>query len=122
MFATARVAVSSATLASSRNRFSYSSRSGTYREKYTRFASSVFPWLFEEEASPTADVILALVIQQGAIVPALWYAEIENGLGLAERRNRLSPEGVRKRLRCCETCPWCWTNRRRTGLSARSWS
>jgi predicted nucleic acid-binding protein len=59
-------------------------------------ASSAFPWLFEDEATPEADAVLELVIQQGAIVPALWYTEIENGLGMAERRNRLSPTGVRE--------------------------
>jgi hypothetical protein len=29
-------------------------------------ASSVFPWLFEDEASPQADALLDLIIQQGA--------------------------------------------------------
>ncbi|PPQ40799.1 type II toxin-antitoxin system VapC family toxin [Rhodopila globiformis] len=58
-------------------------------------ASSVFPWLFEDEATPTADAILALVIQQGAVVPALRQTGGKTGLGMAERRNRLSPDGVR---------------------------
>jgi predicted nucleic acid-binding protein len=59
-------------------------------------ASSAFPWLFEDEASPRANALLDLIIQQGAVVPALWYIEIENGLGMAERRNRLSPDEVRE--------------------------
>jgi predicted nucleic acid-binding protein len=61
-------------------------------------ASSAFPWLFEDEASPRADALLDRIIQQGAVIPALWYTEIENGLGMAERRNRLSPEGIREAI------------------------
>lgn len=45
--------------------------------------------MFEDEATPEADAMLAMVGKQGAIVPSLWYIEIANGLGMAERRNRL---------------------------------
>ena len=34
--------------------------------------------------------MLALVGGQGAVVPSLWFIEIANGLGMAERRNRLT--------------------------------
>jgi predicted nucleic acid-binding protein len=61
-------------------------------------ASSVFPWLFEDEASPQADALLDMIIQHGAVIPALWYTEIENGIGMAERRNRLSPAGVQEAI------------------------
>jgi predicted nucleic acid-binding protein len=57
-------------------------------------ASSVFPWLFEDEATPEADAMLAMVGAQGAVVPSLWHIEIANGLGMAERRNRISQAEV----------------------------
>lgn len=57
-------------------------------------ASSVFPWLFEDEATPETDAMLAMVSKHGAIVLSLWYIEIANGLGMAERRNRLSQTAV----------------------------
>jgi predicted nucleic acid-binding protein len=56
----------------------------------------VFPWLFEDEASPAADAMLAVVGRQGAVVPSLWHVEIANGLGLAERRKRVSPAEVQE--------------------------
>jgi predicted nucleic acid-binding protein len=54
-------------------------------------ASCAFPWVFIDEASPEADTLLDRIGQLGAVVPALWYIEIANGLGLAERRGRLTP-------------------------------
>jgi hypothetical protein len=59
-------------------------------------ASSAFPWLFGDVASPAGDALLDLINRQGAVVPALWFTEIENGFGMAERRNRLSSEAVRQ--------------------------
>ena len=38
--------------------------------------------------------MLATVSRQGAVVPSLWFIEIANGLGMAERRNRLSQTAV----------------------------
>jgi predicted nucleic acid-binding protein len=61
-------------------------------------ASFVFPWLFEDEASSEADAMLELVSQQGADIPSLWYTEIANGLGMAERRGRLSQAGLREAI------------------------
>ena len=46
------------------------------------------------EATPEADAMLAMVGKEGAIVPSLWHLEIANGLGMAERRNRLSQTAV----------------------------
>jgi predicted nucleic acid-binding protein len=61
-------------------------------------ASFVFPWLFEDEASPAADAMLEHVTRHGGYVPPLWYTEIANGLGMAERRGRLSPSGLREAI------------------------
>lgn len=68
-------------------------------------ASFVFPWLFEDEASPEADAMLVLVGEQGAVVPALWYTEVANGLGMAERRNRLIRTEVREAITLLEGLP-----------------
>jgi predicted nucleic acid-binding protein len=68
-------------------------------------ASSVFPWLFEDEARPEADAMLALISDQGAVVPALWPIEVANGLGMAERRNRPTQVGVREAIALLEGLP-----------------
>jgi predicted nucleic acid-binding protein len=57
-------------------------------------ASATFPWRFEDEASPTADVLLDLVAEHGAVVPPLWFLECANGLAMAERRGRIDSAGV----------------------------
>lgn len=57
-------------------------------------ASFTFQWLFEDEASAEGDAALASIRLGGAAVPALWPVEITNVLGLAERRGRLTPDGV----------------------------
>jgi predicted nucleic acid-binding protein len=43
--------------------------------------------------------------QGAAIVPALWHVEIANGLGMAERRNRLSRADVERALGLARTLP-----------------
>lgn len=57
-------------------------------------ASFTFQWLLEDEASPEGDAALASIRLGGAAVPALWPVEITNVLGIAERRGRLTPDGV----------------------------
>ena len=54
-------------------------------------ASSAFPWVFADEATPEADALLDCIGQAGAVVPALWHIEIANRLGMAQRRGRLTP-------------------------------
>ncbi len=61
-------------------------------------ASATFPWLFEDEASPTADALLDLVTEHGAVVPPLWFLECANGLAMAERRGRIDRAGVAKAI------------------------
>jgi len=68
-------------------------------------ASFVFPWLFEDEASPAADAMLAVIEAQGAVVPALWHLECANALGMAERRDRLTPAGVAEAIAILEGLP-----------------
>jgi predicted nucleic acid-binding protein len=61
-------------------------------------ASATFPWLFEDEASPTADALLDHVTEHGAVVPALWFLECANGLAMAERRGRIDDVGIAKAI------------------------
>jgi predicted nucleic acid-binding protein len=52
-------------------------------------ASLTLAWYFEDEASPTADSLLAVVTRRGAVVPPLWRLEVANGLQSAIRCNRI---------------------------------
>jgi predicted nucleic acid-binding protein len=54
-------------------------------------ASCAFPWVFIDEATSETDMLLDRIGQVGAVVPVPWNIEIANGLGMAERRGRLTP-------------------------------
>ena len=62
-------------------------------------------WLFEDESSPAGDAALSLVSVGGAAVPALWFVEVANGLGMAERRGRLTQAGILDGMRLLRTLP-----------------
>ena len=68
-------------------------------------ASCTFPWLFEDEATPEADAMLERIGAEGAAVPALWFLEVANGLGMAERRGRLSSADVEDAMRLLSALP-----------------
>jgi len=68
-------------------------------------ASFTFQWLFEDEATPEGDAALAAVRLAGAIVPQLWFVEIANGLGVAERRSRLTSAHVAEGMRLLRSLP-----------------
>lgn len=68
-------------------------------------ASFTFQWLLEDEASPEGDRTLAAIRLGGAAVPALWFVEITNVLGMAERRGRLSGAGVAEALTLLQSLP-----------------
>jgi len=68
-------------------------------------ASFSFQWLFEDEASPEGDAALAAVRLTGAIIPALWFVEIANGLGMAERRGRISQAEIVEGLGLLRSLP-----------------
>lgn len=61
--------------------------------------------MFEDEASPEADAALATVRLTGAIVPPLWFVEIANGVGMAERRNRISQTDIPEALGLLHSLP-----------------
>jgi predicted nucleic acid-binding protein len=62
-------------------------------------ASFTFRRLFQDEASPQGYAALKIFAREGAIVPALWFAEITNVLGMAERRGRIDAAGSQEALR-----------------------
>src|SRR5215475_12711587 len=53
-------------------------------------ASVALAWCFEDEATPHTEAILDRLIDDTAIVPALWELEVSNVLLVAERRGRLT--------------------------------
>jgi predicted nucleic acid-binding protein len=68
-------------------------------------ASFTFQWLFADEASPEGYAALSMITRDGAVVPALWFVEITNVLGLAERRGRVSAAGVENALGLLRALP-----------------
>lgn len=55
-------------------------------------------WCFADEVTPTTDAILERVVAEGAVVPALFPAEMANVLAQAERRQRITPALVDRML------------------------
>lgn len=53
-------------------------------------ASVALSWCFRDEDSDYAARILRRLVDDSAIVPAIWPLEIANGLLVAQRRGRLS--------------------------------
>ena len=53
-------------------------------------ASVTLAWCFEDEATPQTEAILDRLIDDTAIVPALWELEVSNVLLMGERRGRLT--------------------------------
>jgi predicted nucleic acid-binding protein len=68
-------------------------------------ASFTFQWLFEDEATPEGDAALAAVRLAGATIPPLWFIEISNGLGMAERRGRITQADIPKAMRLLRSLP-----------------
>lgn len=68
-------------------------------------ASFTFQWLFQDEASAEGFAALAVVGREGAVIPALWFVEITNVLGMAERRGRIEAAGLQEALRLLRSLP-----------------
>ena len=68
-------------------------------------ASFTCQWLFQDEASPEGYAALQVVGRSGAVVPVLWFVEITNVLGMAERRGRVSVTGMQEALRLLRSLP-----------------
>jgi predicted nucleic acid-binding protein len=54
--------------------------------------SLALSWYFEDERTPAADALLDQVVEEGAVVPALWRLEIANGFQIAIRRKRIDAD------------------------------
>ena len=52
-------------------------------------ASFTLQWLLNDESSAAGDAALSVISTGGGLVPALWFAEIANTLGMAVRRGQL---------------------------------
>ncbi len=52
--------------------------------------SVTMAWVFPDEATDSTDALRESLIQDGAVVPALWPIEVANVLLVATRRGRIS--------------------------------
>jgi predicted nucleic acid-binding protein len=53
-------------------------------------SSITLAWYFEDEKTASSIAILNRVVEEGAVVPALWHLEVLNGLQVAVRRSRIT--------------------------------
>jgi predicted nucleic acid-binding protein len=53
-------------------------------------SSMTLAWYFEDEKTAASIAVLNRVVEEGAVVPALWRLEVLNGLQVAVRRGRIS--------------------------------
>ena len=60
--------------------------------------SIVLSWCLADESNPTADRAMQIVIDDGAVVPGIWWYELRNALVVNERRGRLDPADTRSTL------------------------
>ena len=58
--------------------------------------SVALSWCFSDEANAFSDDVLTYLRKNGALVPPLWSLEVTNGLLTAEKRKRISLDGVLK--------------------------
>lgn len=55
-------------------------------------ASVAAAWVLPDEHSESAETLKIDIVEQGMLVPVLWWAETRNLLVIAERRGRIAPE------------------------------
>ena len=60
--------------------------------------STVAAWVLMDEHSKAADAALDMVVDLGALAPALWWVEIRNVLLKAERLHRIAPRDTETAL------------------------
>jgi predicted nucleic acid-binding protein len=80
-------------------------------------ASMTLSWCFVDEVTPYSRAVLAALETTYAVVPALWPFEVANALALAERRKRITQEGIADFLETLRRLPiqverrealWVW--------------
>jgi predicted nucleic acid-binding protein len=57
-------------------------------------ASMALSWCFEDETDQMAERVLDSLTESEALVPAIWFLEVANGLLAAERKKRTTPARV----------------------------
>jgi predicted nucleic acid-binding protein len=57
-------------------------------------ASLTLSWCFADETTPYSRGVLAFLETTHALVPAIWPFEVANVLALAERRHRITNDGI----------------------------
>lgn len=86
-------------------------------EPFVVDASLTLSWCFADEATPYSRAVLGALETTYAVVPALWPFEIANVLALAERKQRISQEGIAAFLETLRRLPiqierrealWLW--------------
>ena len=86
-------------------------------EPFVVDASLTLSWCFADEATPYSRAVLAALETTYAVVPALWPFEIANVLALAERKQRITQEGITEYLEKLRRLPiqierrealWLW--------------
>ncbi len=51
-------------------------------------------WCMSDEAAPIADKAMSRVVEEGGVVPGIWWYELRNALLMNERRGRISRQQV----------------------------
>lgn len=86
-------------------------------EPFVLDASLTLSWCFSDEVTSYSRNILAALRTTYAVVPALWPFEVANILALAERRQRITQEGIAAFLDTLQRLPiqierrealWLW--------------
>lgn len=68
-------------------------------------ASAVLAWCFEDEGGTDVDAMIDRVVEQGAIVPAIWPLEVASALRTAEHRRRIDIASSTTLLMMIEALP-----------------
>ena len=61
-------------------------------------SSATLAWIYSDETTDSIRALFDQVIDEGAIVPALWRLEVANSLTVAVRRSRIDVEFRRAAL------------------------
>jgi predicted nucleic acid-binding protein len=68
-------------------------------------ASVTLSWCFEDEATPYSRAVLKALETAYAVVSAVWPFEVANALAVAERRKRITRQGIAGFLQTLQRLP-----------------
>lgn len=68
-------------------------------------ASAALSWVLFDERNAETQAMANAVAEDGAIVPALWRWEVQNGLLIAHRRGRIEPQSIAEALESLRALP-----------------